>query len=343
MSTKPKVLWIGAPFASGAGWDELSHIADVQACTSKDRQEFIQDLKGKYNDITCIGRTFNMAQTGRFDEELVSHFPPTLKAVCNSGAGYDQVDVEPLIKRNIQLSNVTTPVEAPTADTAVYLVLATLRNFQEGHDLMVKGKWVPGVKSAGSKLGHNPSAKVVGILGMGGIGRAIRDRLVPFGFKKIIYYNRSKLSPDLEQGAEYTSFDDLISNSDIICVSVPLNPKTHHLLDAKVLGKMKKDVIIVNTARGAVIDEAAILDKLQNNEIGFFGSDVFEFEPKVSQDLLNLPNVVSLPHMGTHTVEAVLGLESFTVENIDSVLRSGKVKTVVPEMAKIDFGHQPLV
>lgn len=340
---KPKVLWIAKETIAKPAWDALSKYADVQTCTSKNREEFIQDLKTKYSDIVCIGRNFDLSITGRFDEELAQHFPPSLRSISHCGAGYDQIDVEPLIKRNIQLSNVTVPVEAPTADTAVYLLLATLRNFQAGHNLMIAGEWKPGIKAAGAKPGHNPSSRVVGILGMGGIGRAIRDRLLPFGFKKIIYYNRSRLSPELEGTAEYVSFDELISNSDIICLSVPLNNNTHHLINKEVLEKMKKDVIIINTARGAVCDEAQVLNKLKSNEIGFFGSDVFEFEPKVSQELLDLPNVVSLPHMGTHTTEAFYELEEWVVKNIDTFLHTGKMKTIVPEMSKIDFGHSPIL
>lgn len=340
---KPQVLWIAKEFGAKAAWEKLSSIADVHLVSSANREEFVKDLNGKYKDLVAIGRTFDISVSGRFDQELVSNFPPSVKCVSNCGAGYDQVDVQPLIDRNIQLSNVTTPVEGPTADTAVFLVLSAIRNFQHGHDLMVQGKWKPGVKCAGALVGHNPSALNVGILGMGGIGRAIRDRLKPFGFKKITYYNRNQLSPELELGAEYVSFDKLIAESDVICVSVPLNKHTHHLLNAETMGKMKKDVVIVNTARGAVIDEAVMLDKLKKQEIGFFGSDVFEFEPKVSQELLDLPNVISLPHMGTHTVEAIRELEEFTIANIEAFLKTGKVNTIVPEMASVDFKHDPVV
>lgn len=341
---RPKVLRLGPWKFSEKRWSELATIADVIDCESTSRDEFIKDLQGKYSDITSIVRTFcSILVTGRFDAELAQHFPKSLLSICHNGAGYDQIDVQPLTDRNIQVSNITTPVEAPTALTAVYLTLAAMRNFQWGHDLLVEGKWLPGTKCANVPIGYDPEGKTLGILGMGGIGRAIRDRLQPFGFGKTIYYNRSRLSPELEGTAEYASYDDLITKSDVIMVSVPLNPKTHHLLNAETIDKMKDGVVIINTARGAVIDEAALTKALKAGKIGAFGSDVFEFEPKVSPELSGLPNVVSLPHMGTFTVQAMENMEIFVVDNVEKLLRTGKVMTIVPEQSGKDFEHPALL
>lgn len=332
-ATKPKVLRLGDWSSSEEGWTKLGEIAEVVVCTSKNRDEFFEDLKGKYSDITSIARTFqSIENTGRFDAELVAHLPQSVKSVSHNGAGYDQIDVQPFTERKIQVSNITDPVEAPTALTAVYLTLAAMRNFQHGHDLLVQGKWPLG-KCGNAGIGYDPEGKVVGILGMGGIGRAIRARLEPFGFANFTYYNRNRLSAELECNTEYVGFDELISQSDVIMVSVPLNPKTHHLINAEVLKKMKKGVVIINTARGAVIDEAALTASLKEGHVGAFGSDVFEFEPEVSPELYNLPNVVSLPHMGTHTVQALVNMEAFVLQNVESFLTTGKVKTIVPEQS----------
>lgn len=341
--SRPKILQLGPWGSSKPEWDKLAEIADIVPCESKDREEFIKDLSGKYSDITNIARTFlSFSQTGRFDEELVAALPKSLVLISHCGAGYDQIDTEPLTKRGIQLSNVTEPVEGPTALTAVYLTLAAMRNFQIGHDRMVEGRW-PTEKIAGAPMGYDPEGKVVGILGMGGIGRAIRDRLEPFGFEKIIYYNRKRLSPELEKDAEYVSYDDLLAQSDVIMVSVPLNKHTHHLLNAESFAKMKEGVVIVNTARGAVIDEAEITKQLKSGKIGALASDVFEKEPEVSPELYNLPNVVSLPHMGTFTYQALRNLEVWVVDNIYQYITTGKMKTIVPEQSGIDFGHSPMV
>lgn len=340
---RPRILKLGNWTFSEKQWSTLSQIADVVECDSPNREQFIKDLKGKYSQITNIARTFSsVKQTGRFDAELAVHFPPSLVSISHNGAGYDQIDPDPFTERGIQLSNVTVPVEGPTALTAVYLTLAAMRRFQEGHNLLLDGKFPTG-KAAGVGLGHDPDGKTVGIIGMGGIGRAIRDRLLPFGFAKFLYYNRSQLSKDLEGVAEYASFDDLLAKSDVVLVSVPLNPKTHHLINKDAFGKMKDGVVIVNTARGAVIDETELLAQLKLGKVGAFGSDVFEHEPEVPQELLDLPNVVSLPHMGTHTSEALTKMEEFVIDNVRSCIETGKVKTIVPEQAKVEFKTAPLV
>lgn len=342
-SPKLKILRLGSWCYSEKYWADLRKVAEVIDCESKSRLEFFQDLKGKYADITNIARTFSSVNvTGRFDAELVSHLPKSLLTVSHCGAGYDQVDPQPLTDRGILLSNVTTPVEGPTALTAVYLTLATMRNFQQGHDRLVQGHW-PKEKCAGAAAGFEPEGKVVGILGMGGIGRAIRDRLAPFGFAKTVYYNRSRLSPELEKDSVYVSLDELYGQSDVLLVSVPLNAHTRHMINAETFAKMKKGVVIVNTARGAVIDEAAITAALKQGTVGAFGSDVFENEPEVSEELRSMPNVVSLPHMGTHSYQAFENLESWVVDNIKTYYHTGKMKTIVPEQKLVDFGHSPLL
>lgn len=330
-SCKPKVLRIGKIDYAQAKWDQLSQIAEVIDCTSTTRDEFISDLHLKYNDITSIARTFaSVETTGRFDEELASHMPSSLKSISHTGAGYDQIDIAPFTQRGIQVSNVTVPVEAPTADTALFLVLSCLRNYQEGHDILARGGWDE-KKCGGAKLGRSPEGKVVGILGMGGIGRAVRDRLKPFGFEKIIYHNRSQLKPELEAGAEYVTYDELLEQADIICLSVPLNAHTRHSINKETISKMKDGVILVNTSRGAVIDEKVLPELIKSGKIGAFGADVFELEPRVSPELYQLPNVVSLPHMGTHTYEAIKNMEEWVVANVESYIKTGKVKTIVPE------------
>lgn len=337
-SIKPKVLRLGITHYAQHKWDQLSKIAEIIDCESTNREEFIHDLQTKYNDITNISRTFaSIKQTGRFDNELAKHMPTTLKAISHCGAGYDQIDVTPFTEIGVQISNVTVPVEGPTADTAIYLVLACMRNFQIGHNILVNGEW-PQLKNKKKKkishalsIGNSPEDKVVGILGMGGIGRAIRDRLKPFGFGKIVYHNRNRLSEELEAGAEYFSMDELLNQSDIIIVSVPLNAHTKHLVNKSLIEKMKDGVILINTARGAVIDEKVLPELIKSGKIGSFGADVFENEPEVSPELYELPQVVSLPHMGTYTVEAVRNMESWVVDNIESYIKTGKVKTIVPE------------
>ena len=141
-TVRPKVLRLGRIDFAQAKWDQVAKIADIIDCESQNRDEFIKDLQTKYKDITNIARTYaSVEQTGRFDAELASHMPETLKSVSHNGAGYDQIDVQPFTDRGIQVSNVTVPVEGPTAVTAVYLVLTCLRNYQVGHQILVNGGW----------------------------------------------------------------------------------------------------------------------------------------------------------------------------------------------------------
>lgn len=296
------------------------------------RDEFIEFLKSEEcKDLVGITRTFESAKiTGRFDLELIKHFPQTVKVVGNNGAGYDQVDVQPLTDRGIQLLNVPDLVDGPTLDTNVYLILSCLRNFHYSEQQLLKGEWLK-LKCASTPFAHDPYGKTVGILGMGGIGRAVRDRLAPFGFDKVIYYNRNRLPLELEKDSEYVSLEELYLKSDVISINVPLNAHTRHMINQEAINKMKDGVILVNTARGAVVDELIMYDNLVSGKIRSFGSDVFEHEPQVDEKLVSLPQVVALPHVGTHTVETSQLMEEFTVENVISYLETGKVKTLVPE------------
>lgn len=340
---KPVILRCGEFKLSDEKWKKLSEVATIVDCESKTREEFLKDLKTKYSNVTNIVRQFaSVQQTGRFDSEVANALPDTVKSLSHNGAGYDQIDPQPFTDRNIQISNVTEPVEAPTALTAVYLTLAAMRNYQIGHDSLVRGEW-DSPEADCAKLGTDPEGQVVGILGMGGIGRAIRDRLAPFGFKKILYYNRSRLSPELEKEAEYVGFDELLAQSDVLMISVPLNPKTRHLINKEAFAKMKTGVVIINTARGAVIDEKQLIEELKLGKVGALGADVFENEPVVPKELYQMPNVVSLPHMGTWTHQGLRNMENFAVANVEQHIRTGKVLTIIPEQNGIDFGHSASV
>ncbi|ODQ45023.1 hypothetical protein PICMEDRAFT_59857 [Pichia membranifaciens NRRL Y-2026] len=325
---------------AGDIWDEFeqknSNVRVVETA-AKNREEFIAQLKrGELQEVDFIARTFqSVKQTGLFDKELleliVAH--TQVKGIAHCGAGYDQVDANACRDLKLQLSNVPGRVNDSTADTNVFLILATLRNFQLGHENLMKGRWKTDINSAGTIYGHCIQNKVVGILGMGGIGQTVRDRLAGFGVKKIVYYNRSRLSPELEQGCEYCgTMEELAEQSDVISINIPLNKDTHHVINASLIAKMKDGVVLVNTARGPVVDEAAVKAGLRSGKIFGYGTDVFENEPDIDMDFASLPNVTSLPHMGTATVETIRSMEALVVENVDAFYRTGKVKTLVAEL-----------
>ena len=150
--------------------------------------------------------------------------------------------------------------------------------------------------------GHDPKGKTLGILGMGGIGRAFAHRARAFGMQ-IIYHNRRRLDTALEQGAEYVSFDDLLARSDVLSLNLALNLSTRHIIGAPELARTKPGVVVVNTARGAIIDEAALAEALDSGHVSAVGLDVYENEPKIHPALVKNDRAFLLPHVGTYTVE----------------------------------------
>lgn len=332
------VLRLGPTRFAQDAWKNLvsKYNVEVIETNANDREEFISELKaGKYANVDCITRTFeSIKQTGMMDKPLLNLIKENtnVKVISHNGAGYDQVDAIECGNLNLQLSNVPSLVDDATADTAVYLLLSAMRNFQLSTENLKKGRWKT-MKCAGTPIGNDPEGKVLGILGMGGIGRTIRDRLQPFGFSKILYHNRNQLSKDLEKGAIYCKTpNELFEKSDIISISVPLNQHTKHIINEKSLNTMKDGVVIINTARGPVIDENALKNALKTGKVGSFGTDVWENEPNVDMELVNMPNVAALPHMGTHTVETMKAMEEYVVKNVETYIDTGKVLAMVPEL-----------
>lgn len=326
---KPQILICGELKYAPDKWPELHEQAELLEFTPKCRSEFIQDLTaGKYKNIVGMFRSrFNHNITGNFDAELISQFPDSLKFIAQFGAGYDEIDVDELNKRKIQLSNTSIAVDVGTADTALYLILGTIRNFPQATYGIHNQEWKTRVP-----LGHDPSGLVLGIIGMGGIGRAVRDRCSWLNFKKIIYYNRKRLPSEQEKDTEYkSSLDDLYAEADVISLHLPLNDDSYHLINADSIAKMKDGVIIINTARGKIIREADLIAGLESGKISSVGLDVFENKPKVSKDLLNNPNALLLPHMGTSTHETRAEMERMVIRNILAGIATGKLIDLVPE------------
>ncbi|KAI9299688.1 D-isomer specific 2-hydroxyacid dehydrogenase [Cunninghamella echinulata] len=218
-------------------------------------------------------------------------------------------------------------VDNATADTAVLLILSCCRNAFQAEKNLRQGRFRSGVST-----GIDPEGKKLGILGMGGIGKAIAKRMKGFDME-IIYHNRTRLPEDVEKkyDATWVDFETLLKTSDILSVSVPLNHHTHHLLSFKEFAMMKKDVIVVNTARGKVINEEAMVQYLETGKILSVGLDVFENEPDIHPGLLTHPRSVLFPHIGTFTNETQQKMEELVLDNLESALVNGKLLTPVPE------------
>jgi len=328
---KPKVLLLGEIEHAHDAWNSLANLAELVEPESRSRAEFLEECKeGKLEGVLVAYRTFNSVDiTGKFDEELVALLPESLKFICHNGAGYDQVDVHACSKRDIHVSNVPTAVDDATADTNMFLILGALRGFNTSMIALRESKWRG---HPPPPLGHDPEGKTLGILGMGGIGRNLKKKAEAFGMH-IIYHNRKKLCDELADGAEYVSFDELLSRSDVLSLNLPLNNNTRHTISTKELEKMKKGVVITNTARGAVIDEDALVKALDSGHVWSCGLDVYEEEPKIHPGLVANPHVMLLPHMGTWTVETQTAMEEWNIGNVRAALENGKLNNVVPEQA----------
>ncbi|KAK2730988.1 hydroxyisocaproate dehydrogenase [Colletotrichum kahawae] len=324
--TKPRILFFNPVRHAVAEYEALKAVATPEVVTSKSRTEFFSDLKSKYQDIQAIWRTSaSGAVAGKFDEEFVSQLPSSLKYICHTGAGYDQIDVDACSKRKITVTYAPDPVTNATADLTIFLLLGALRQVNPGLSNLRRGDFKKGLN-----FGHDPQGKTMGILGMGRIGRAVKRRAEPFGLNAI-YHNRKPLSDELAAGTPYVSFDELLRTSDIISVHVPLSAATTHLIGPEEIAKMKPGVVIINTARGAVIDEAAMAAALDEGHVAAVGLDVYEKEPIVDERLVKNERALLVPHMGTHTHETLKQMELLGMENARRGLCGEELLTVVPE------------
>ncbi|KAF1810339.1 glyoxylate reductase [Eremomyces bilateralis CBS 781.70] len=329
---KPKVLLLGEIQHAGAVWEKsVASIADVLEPNSTNRAEFLEECKsGRFDGVVAAYRTFDsVAVTGMIDQELVAVLPKSLKFLSHNGAGYDQVDVHACSERDppILVSNTPTAVNDATADVNMFLIIGALRGFNTSMLALRDGKWRG---SPLPPLGQDPQGKVLGILGMGGIGRNLKKKAEAFEMK-VIYHNRRKLDAELCGGAEYVSFDELLAKSDVLSLNLPLNKHTRHIISDAEFAKMKQGVVIVNTARGAVIDEAALVRALDSGRVRSCGLDVYEEEPKIHPGLVANPNVMLVPHMGTWTVETQTAMEEWNIGNVQAAIEKGKLNSIVPE------------
>ncbi|KAK6443238.1 glyoxylate reductase [Oleoguttula sp. CCFEE 5521] len=333
--SKPKVLLLGTVDHAQPAFDSLSEIATIVTPKSSSRQDFIQECSTPHlNDVLAVYRTFQSSSiTGLWDDELVNALPKTLKFCSHVGAGYDQIDVHACSARDppIHVSNVPTAVDDATADTAMFLLLGALKGFNSGIFALRQKQWRG---SPAPPLGHDPRGKVLGILGMGGIGRNMKVKAEAFGMK-VIYHNRKPVSEEMAGGAKYVGFDGLLAQSDVLSLNLPLNKNTRHIIDAQEFARMKTGVCIVNTARGAVMNEAALVEALESGKVASAGLDVFENEPEIHPGLIDKPQVLLLPHMGTYTKETLIKMEEWCIDNVRSAITTGRLKSPVPEQADL--------
>lgn len=309
----------------------LDPVAEVVSMESTSREELFKDLSpgGRYDDIVAVYHEHLSIKTvGHADGDMFRALPSSCKWFAHKGAGYDDIDVGTAVKLGIRVSNTPGAVDEATATTAVYLLLATMRRFSMSEAHLRSGGFAP--PAAVESGAHDLSDRTVGILGMGGIGSKIADYIRPFGMK-ILYHNR-RPSADAAPDTTYcASLDEMLAQVDVLMISIPLSASTRGLIGEKQIRTMKRGSIIVNTARGPIVDEEAMIRALQDGHLASAGLDVFVKEPQVDQRLIDMPHVTLLPHVGTECQDARRKMEVLALTNIRDFIVKGTGPTPVPE------------
>lgn len=284
------------------------------------RAELLSRAGGKDGLLTIL--------TERVDGELLDAAGSGLKIVANHAVGFDNIDLAECTRRGVLVTNTPDVLTEATADLAWALILATVRRVAEG-DRLVRSR-TPWIWGPQMMLGHDLYGKALGIVGCGRIGRAVARRAAGFGMR-ILYTDAIRLPTEVEReiGVEWREWIDLLAEADVVSVHVPLTQETRHLFGADAFRRMKPTAVLVNTARGPIVDEHALADALRANEIFAAGLDVYEREPAVAEALLDLDNVTLLPHLGSATIETRTAMGLLAVENLLAGLSGQRPRCLV--------------
>lgn len=290
---------------------------DSQSLITKD--ELIKRVADKDFLITPLST--------QIDSDVIDN-APNLKLIANYGAGFNNIDIDYAKSKGIPVTNTPKVSTTSTSEVTCGLIIGLSHRMMEGDTLMRHegfSGWAPLFF-----LGHELAGKTLGIIGMGQIGQAVAKRMHAFDMK-ILYTQRHQLDSETEDalGATFTKFDDIIKNADVITLHLPASPATHHLIGAEQFKQMKDSAMLINAARGPIIDEAALYDALVNHEIAGAALDVYEKEPEVADGFKALKNVVLTPHIGNATVEARDAMAEIVAKNTVSMDKGNKPNYVV--------------
>lgn len=289
------------------------------------REVVLEKVKG-VDGILCM-------LTDSIDEEIMDAAGPQLKIISNYAVGYDNIDVKAATKRKIMVCNTPGVLTQTTADLAFSLIMAAGRRLVEAADYVRNGKWQDWEPK--TLLGYDIHQKTLGIIGLGRIGSAVARRARGFNMK-VLYYNQSGRNlKDEEVGALYCeTIDEVLKNSDVVSLHVPLTPETHHMIDGAALEKMRNTAILINTSRGPVVDTDALYNALEKKEIAYAALDVTDPEPlPADHKLLKLSNCLVVPHIGSATIATREFMAIMAAENLLAGLRDEVPKYLVnPEV-----------
>ena len=317
------VLSRDLPFRAGFSFEQAAPgvtIRTVAVGRSAGPEELREACRGADALITML--------SDRIDADFLA-VCPSLRVVANYAVGYDNLDLAAAARAGVVLTNTPDVLTEATADIAFALLLGVARRVREGERLLRAGEF-HGWRSD-MLLGSDLHGRTFGLIDMGRIGAATARRARGFGMQ-IRYTNRKPVAPALaaELGAEFVSLDELLRTADVLSVHCPLTPETHHLLNAERLAQLKPSAILINTARGPVVDEAALADALARGALRGAGLDVYEHEPRVHPALMDRDDVMLLPHLGSATTETRAVMAELALANCVAVLTGEPPKTPIP-------------
>ena len=316
-----KIVVTGKIPAGGLARLKADH--DVLAWESEEaisRSELLQMVAGADAIVSLL--------TEKIDAELLAAAGSQLKSVSNVAVGYNNIDVPACEAAGVLVTNTPGVLTEATADIAMALILMSTRRLGEGERVIrAQDPWQWGMFYM---LGMGLQGRQLGIVGMGQIGIATARRAKTFGMN-IAYTRRAPLESDVEKdlAAKFMSMDELIESSDVLSIHCPYSPATHHLISENQLARMKSSAFLINTARGPIVDEQALVDALKAGKIAGAGLDVFENEPKVNPGLLELDNAVLIPHLGSATVETRAAMADIAATNALAILAGAQAPNLV--------------
>lgn len=315
-----KIIMTGRPLPEADEWiRERCEVRSWDEPGSMPRElllEWMSDAEG----LMSVG-----AKPAKVDEELLAH-APKLRVISQSSVGYDNVDIAACTKHGIPFGNTPGVLTEATADLAFILLMCAARRIKESLQIVQSGAWTP---TAAIPLGVDLFGKTLGIVGMGQIGSAVARRGMACGMK-VVYHNRRRRDPQEEAGAEFVSFDDLLSRSDFIVVLIPLSNESRLMFRREQFGKMKKTAYFINAARGGIVETDALYEAVRDGVIAGCALDVTDPEPiPVGHPLLQMPNVTITPHIGSATMETRNRMAMLAAENLILGLEKKSLKTCV--------------
>ena len=281
----------------------------------EDRPLSVEELVARSQDVDAVVCTV----ADRMGADVLSRLPARVRIVASFGVGTDHLDLAAAKARGLVVSNTPEVLTDATAEIALLLLLGAARRATEGQELLRAGKWTGWAPT--QLMGRQLSGKRLGIVGMGRIGQAMARRARGFGVE-IHYTDQRRLPPEREEGATFhPSVEELLPLSELLSLHAPSTPETRHLLDARRLALLPRGAIVVNTARGDLVDDEALIAALRSGQVGAAGLDVFQGEPAVHPGYRSLPNTFLLPHMGSATIETREAMGFRALDNVDAVLQ----------------------